>query len=98
MTSRPEAGGLVGSRTSDPWQLDAASAVRAKRLGDPLHKIVDTWTTLSRALQLKRTFVASDQGRSHVFEFGGPIPWSRLLYRTKHGWYTQFRALQSAAA
>ena len=21
----------------------------------------------------------------------GPIPWSRLLYRTKYGWYTQFR-------
>jgi len=24
----------------------------------------------------------------------GPIPWSSLLYRTKYGWYTQFRALQ----
>jgi len=37
------------------------------------------------------------QGRNHVFKVGGPIPWSRLLYRTKYGWHTQFRALQSAA-
>jgi len=35
----------------------------------------------------------SNQGRNHVFKVGGPIPWSRLLYRTKYGWYTQFRAL-----
>jgi len=35
------------------------------------------------------------QGRNHVFKIGGPIPWSRLLYRTEYGWYTQFRALQS---
>ena len=27
--------------------------------------------------------------------WGGPISWSRLLHRTKYGWYTQFRALQS---
>ena len=33
------------------------------------------------------------QGRNHVFKVGGPIPWSRLLYRTKYGWYIQFRAL-----
>jgi len=33
------------------------------------------------------------QGRSHVFKVGGPIIWSMLLYRTKYGWYTQFRAL-----
>jgi len=33
------------------------------------------------------------QGCNHVFKDGGPIPWSRLLYRTKYGWYTQFRAL-----
>jgi len=24
---------------------------------------------------------------------GDPIPWSRLLYRTKYGWYTQFRVI-----
>jgi len=35
------------------------------------------------------------QGRNHVFKVGGPIPWSRLLYRTSYGWYTQFRVLQS---
>ena len=34
------------------------------------------------------------QGRNHVFKVGGPIPWSRLLYRTNYGWYTQFRGLQ----
>ena len=39
--------------------------------------------------------LAHEQGRNHVFKVGGPIPWSRLLYRTKYGWYTQFRALQS---
>jgi len=33
------------------------------------------------------------QGRNHVFKVGAPIPWSRLLYRTKYGWYTQFHAL-----
>ena len=33
--------------------------------------------------------------RNHVFKVGGPILWSRLLYRTKYGWYTQLRALQS---
>jgi len=37
----------------------------------------------------------STRGRKHVYKVGGPIPWSRLLYRTKYGWYTQFRALQS---
>jgi len=35
------------------------------------------------------------QGRNHVFKVGGPIPRSRLLYRTNYKWYTQFRALQS---
>ena len=35
------------------------------------------------------------QGRNHVFKVGGPIPWSRLLYKTKYGYCTQFRALQS---
>jgi len=34
--------------------------------------------------------IVGDQGRNHVFKVGGPIPWSRLLYRTKYGWYTQF--------
>ena len=35
------------------------------------------------------------QGRNHVFKVGGPIPWSRLLYTTKYGWYkvTQFQKL-----
>ena len=37
----------------------------------------------------------AEQGRNHVFKVGGPIPWSRLLYRTQYRWYTQFRALQS---
>jgi len=42
-----------------------------------------------------RQFFAGAQAR---FQRWGPIPWSRLLYITKYGWYTQFRALQSAAA
>jgi len=37
------------------------------------------------------------QRRNHVFKVGGPVPWSRLLYRIKYGWYTQFRALLYAA-
>jgi len=32
----------------------------------------------------------SQQGRNDVFKVGSPISWSRLLYRTKYGWYTQF--------
>jgi len=35
------------------------------------------------------------QGRNHVLKVWGPIRWSRLLYRTKYGCYTQFRALLS---
>ena len=34
-------------------------------------------------------------GAQPRFQSWGPIPWSRLLYRTNYGWYTQFRALQS---
>jgi len=30
------------------------------------------------------------QGRNHVFKVGGPIPWSRLLYRTKYGCIPSF--------
>ena len=37
----------------------------------------------------------SPGGATTFSKLGGPIPWSRLLYRTKYGWYTQFRALQS---
>jgi len=33
-------------------------------------------------------------GAQPRFQSWGPIPWSRLLYRTKYGWCTQFRALQ----
>jgi len=44
-------------------------------------------------LALNGWAVTSNQGRNHVFKVGGPIPRSRLLYRTKYGWYTQFRAL-----
>jgi len=44
------------------------------------------------------TFVAVYRGATTFSKLGGPIPWSRLLYRTKYGWYTQFRALQPAAA
>ena len=29
--------------------------------------------------------IVHDQGHNHVFEVGGPISWSRLLYRTKYG-------------
>jgi len=36
----------------------------------------------------------SGPGAQPRFQSWGPIPWSRLLYRTKYGWYTQFRALQ----
>ena len=46
-----------------------------------------------RALQVNGKYYLL-QGRNHVFKVGGPIPWSTLLYRTKYGWYTQFRALQ----
>ena len=35
------------------------------------------------------------QGRNHAFKVRGPILWSRLLYRTKYGLYTQIRELQS---
>jgi len=37
------------------------------------------------------------RGATTFSKLGGPIPWSRLLYRTKYGWYTQFRAVQSTA-
>ena len=37
------------------------------------------------------------RGATTFSKLGSPIPWSRLLYRTKYGWYTQFRGLQSAA-
>jgi len=42
-------------------------------------------------------FRRSGQWRNHVFKVGGSnsLVYSRLLYRTKYGWYTQFRALQS---
>jgi len=36
---------------------------------------------------------SSRTGAQPHFQSWGPIPWSRLLYRTKS--YTQFRALQS---
>ena len=39
----------------------------------------------SRAAALFAT--GGDQGRNHAFKVGGPVPWSRLLYRTKYGWY-----------
>jgi len=35
------------------------------------------------------------QGATTFSKLRGPIPWSRLLYRTKYGWYTHFRGLQS---
>jgi len=34
-------------------------------------------------------------GAQPRFQSWGPIPLSMLLYRTKYGWYTQFRGLQS---
>jgi len=43
-------------------------------------------------------YTATVRGATTFSKLGGPIPWSRLLYITKYGWYTQFRALQSAAA
>ena len=37
--------------------------------------------------------VARHRNATTFSKLGGPIPWSRLLYRTKYGWYTQFCAL-----
>ena len=38
--------------------------------------------------------VDTHRGATTFSKSWGPIPWSRLLFRTKYGWYTQFRALQ----
>ena len=70
-----------------------------------LHIVSSGPQTKLEGVSLRRLHSADDvtdqwlmhQGRNHVFKVGGPVPWSRLLYRTKYGWYTQFRALQSAA-
>ena len=35
------------------------------------------------------------RGATTFSKLGGPMPWSRLLYRTKYGWHTQFHALQA---
>jgi len=45
-------------------------------------------------LQTRHT-VRAFRGATTFLTLGGPIPWSRLLYRTKCGWYTQFCGLQS---
>jgi len=37
--------------------------------------------------------LSGSRGATTFSKFGAPIPWSTLLYRTKYGWYTQFRAL-----
>ena len=55
-----------------------------------------TRTVSANILNLRRRqSLGEEQGRNHVFKVGGP--WSRLLYRTKYGWYSQFCALQCAA-
>jgi len=48
-------------------------------------------------LHQRSLYVFDSRGATTFSKLGGPIPWSRLLYRTKYGWYTQFRALQSTA-
>ena len=54
-------------------------------------------TTTATVINIVMTRCLRTVAQPRFQSWGGPIPWSRLLYRTKYGWYTQFRALQSAA-
>ena len=91
---------IISTRPANIWQtltspISHANSVH-RCLRQPTSHVGNKYPSLKVFTQhsVEAMLQRYSQGRNHVFKVGGgPIPWSRLLYKTKYGWYIQFCAL-----